>query len=86
MNGAQKLALIKERINNAFHPTFLEVTDDSDQHVGHAGHGGGGRHFTITITSACFAGKSRVDAHREIYSQFNDLIPHEIHALVIKII
>ena len=86
MNRANKLELIKERLSSTFSPSFLEVTDDSDQHAGHAGHGGGGRHFSITISAAHFARQSRVDAHRDIYALFHDLMPQEIHALQIKII
>lgn len=86
MNGKEKLDIIRTRLQQAFQPTLLEITDDSDQHAGHAGHGGGGRHFSVTISSPQLAGKSRVDAHRAIYAQFNDLIPHEIHALKIKIL
>ena len=86
MNGVEKLALIQTRLTDAFHPSTLIVTDDSDQHAGHAGHGGGGRHFSVAISSAFFEGMSRVEAHRAIYAQFKDLIPHEIHALKIKII
>lgn len=86
MNGSEKLALIQDRLTAAFQPSQLIVTDDSDQHAGHAGHGGGGRHFSITISADFFIDKSRVDAHRAIYALFPDLIPHEIHALKIKII
>jgi BolA protein len=81
-----KLDIIKERLTQAFSPSLLDVTDDSDQHIGHAGHGGGGRHFSVTIAAAYFSGKSRVEAHRAVYSLFNDMIPHEIHALKIKIL
>lgn len=86
MKADEKLALIKKRLQEAFVPTYLEVTDDSDQHVGHAGHGGGGRHFGIIISADIFANKNRVESHRIIYSLFKDLMPHEIHALKIKII
>lgn len=86
MTSIEKLALIKERLWTAFSPSLLEVTDDSDQHEGHAGHGGGGRHFSITISAQHFICKSRVEAHRDIYALFNELIPQEIHALKIKII
>lgn len=86
MNAIEKLQLINQRLTDAFHPSELAVTDDSDQHIGHAGHGGGGRHFSVTISAAYFNDKSRVDAHREIYAQLQDLIPQEIHALKIKII
>lgn len=86
MNSSEKLALIQSRLTSAFQPSQLIVTDDSEHHVGHAGHGGGGRHFSITISADYFKGKNRVESHRAIYAQFEDLIPHEIHALKIKII
>jgi BolA family transcriptional regulator, general stress-responsive regulator len=44
----------------------LEVIDDSDKHIGHAGNpdGKGETHFTLEIVSATFAGKSRLQRHR----------------------
>lgn len=86
MNADEKLKLIKDRLQQAFLPTILEVHDDSGEHIGHAGHRGGGRHFTVVISAPLLAEKSRVDAHREIYSHLQDLIPNEVHALKIKII
>ncbi|HTM63305.1 MAG TPA: BolA family protein [Gammaproteobacteria bacterium] len=86
MKAEEKVKLLQDRLTSAFKPTYLIVNDDSDQHVGHAGHGGGGRHFSIIISSDYFKDMSRVEAHRAIYVQFQDLIPHEIHALKIKII
>lgn len=85
MTGLEKEALIRERLTHAFSPSSLQVIDESDQHQGHAGHGGGGRHFAVVIAADFFADKSRVEAHRAIYALFTDLIPHEIHALKIKI-
>lgn len=78
--------LIEERLLAAFSPARLEVLDDSDQHIGHAGHQGGGRHFTIIIQSHAFDGCARVLAHRKIYALFQDVIPERIHALRIQII
>jgi len=77
--------LIKNRLENAFSPTYLKVIDESDQHVGHAGHRGGGRHFAIEIAAKIFDHTSRVMAHRQIYNLFKDMIPEQIHALRIKI-
>lgn len=85
MNAAEKLQLIEMRLTQAFNPTMLQVLDESDAHRGHAGHGGGGRHFAVIITSDFFQGKSRVAGHRAIYDLFPDLIPDEIHALRIVI-
>lgn len=86
MNPIEKISAIKDRLIQSFSPSYLDVIDDSDQHVGHAGHKGGGRHFTIVITAQHFSQQSRVDAHREIYAILDDLIPEEIHALRIKIV
>lgn len=77
--------LIKERLQQAFSPTELEVIDESDLHIGHAGHQGGGRHFAIMISAPILAKLSRVEAHQQIYALFKDMMPHEIHALRIKV-
>mgnify|MGYP002402630302 CR=1 FL=1 len=79
-------AIIETRIKRTFSPSHLEVIDESDQHVGHAGHQGGGRHFAVIIRADCFKGISRVDAHRQIYALFEDMMPDQIHALKIKIL
>lgn len=81
-----KIEIIKQRLTEAFTPTHLEVIDESDQHIGHAGHQGGGRHFAVVIASEKLNGLSRVEAHRQVYSQFADLMPHEIHALRVKVL
>lgn len=86
MNASEKLTLIRERLTAAFAPITLEVIDESDKHAGHAGHGGGGRHFAVVIQASILSGKSRVEAHRAVYALFEDLMPHEIHALRIKIL
>jgi BolA family transcriptional regulator, general stress-responsive regulator len=81
----QRAALIRERLQQAFAPTHLEVIDESDKHVGHAGHQGGGRHFAIVISAECLVDLKRVDAHRRIYALFEDMMPDKIHALRIVI-
>ncbi len=86
MNSVERLALIESRIRDAFSPVFLEVIDESDQHIGHAGHQGGGRHFAVVIAATQLNGLSRVDAHRQIYALFADQMPDQIHALRIKVV
>jgi BolA family transcriptional regulator, general stress-responsive regulator len=85
MSTLQHVDIIQARLKQAFHPNHLEVIDESDKHIGHPGHQGGGRHFAVVITAACFNAISRVEAHRQIYALFNDMIPEQIHALRIKI-
>ena len=73
---------IKQRLQ-VFEPTLLELSDQSELHKGHAGNGGGG-HFTLTIKSSHFSGKSHIIRHRLIYAQLADLMTKQIHALSIQ--
>lgn len=77
--------IIEQRLQEAFAPDYLDVIDESHEHVGHAGYQGGGRHFAIIIHSHMLQSISRVEAHRKIYALFNDLMPDKIHALRIQI-
>jgi BolA family transcriptional regulator, general stress-responsive regulator len=83
--NVNRVDLIRSRLEQAFTPDFLEVIDESDKHIGHAGHQGGNRHFAIKIQAAAFYNISRVEAHRKIYALFTDLMPEQIHALRIEI-
>ena len=59
-----------------------EVQDDSHLHAGHAG-AREGRHFTVRIASARFAGLSRVARHRLVYDALGPLGAQGVHALAI---
>lgn len=80
-----RVELLRERLISAFSPSYLEVLDESDQHIGHAGHQGGGRHFAIIISAVSLNQLSRVEAHRKIYALFADMMPDPIHALRIEV-
>lgn len=67
----------------ALAPQHLVVRDDSAAHAGHAG-AREGRHFTVQLTAACFAGLSRVARHRLVYDALGGLAPRGIHALAIE--
>lgn len=67
----------------ALAPISLSIQDDSALHAGHAGNQGGG-HFTLSMTSSHFSGKSQIMRHRLIYQTLADLMPNKIHALSIK--
>ena len=73
--------IIRERLA-PLEPQLLEIVDDSAKHAGHAGNRGGG-HFTVTVVSSQFSGKSPIMRHRIIYQALQDLIPSRIHALSI---
>ena len=65
-------------------PTFLQIHDDSHEHVGHAGAKSGG-HFTVEIASPRFAGLSKIAQHRLVYAALGDLQVLKIHALRILV-
>lgn len=88
MNSAKenRADIIRQRLESHFAPTHLEVIDESEQHLGHAGYQGGHRHFAIVISASALNGISAVAAHRKIYALFADMMPEQIHALRIKVI
>lgn len=86
MKNTDRKSLIHERLTHAFSPSRLEVIDESDQHIGHAGHQGGGRHFAIVIESDSLKNLTRIEAHRQIYALFTDIMPEQLHALKISIL
>lgn len=72
---------IRSALQSRLQPEALEVIDDSHLHAGHAGAREGG-HFTVRISSARFAGLSRIAQHRLVYDALRDL--KGIHALAIE--
>jgi BolA protein len=76
---------IETKLQAAFDPARLEVLDESHQHAGHGGwREGGETHFRVRITSAAFAGKSRVETHRAINQVLSDELSERVHALAIE--
>jgi BolA protein len=78
-----RAAAIESRLRAALAPESLEVADDSQQHIGHVGAGGGG-HYTVTIVSARFAGLNTVARHRLVYDALAELMRADVHALSIR--
>jgi len=73
------------RLHSALSPTRIELVDDSEQHRGHGGYNPAGEsHFSLVIESAEFAGKSRVERQRMVYSALGDLMEERVHALSIR--
>jgi BolA protein len=73
------------RLNSALSPIRIELVDDSEAHRGHGGYDPAGEsHFSLTIESPAFAGKSRVERQRMVYAALGDLMRERVHALSIK--
>ena len=74
-----------KRLDSALAPTRIDLTDDSEQHRGHGGYNPAGEsHFSLTIESPAFAGKSRVERQRLVHSALGDLLHERVHALSIR--
>ena len=74
-----------ERLNSALSPSRIELVDDSEQHRGHGGYNPAGEsHFSLSIESAAFGGKSRVERQRMIYAALGDFMHERVHALSIR--
>ena len=76
---------ITRRLTAALSPTHLKLVDDSEKHRGHGGYNPAGEsHFSLTIESPAFAGMSRVQRQRAVYSALRELMDERIHALSIR--
>ncbi|GEQ99243.1 BolA family transcriptional regulator [Iodidimonas gelatinilytica] len=70
----------------AFHPTHMDLRDESHKHVGHAGHRETGEsHFHLEMESAQFAGKSAVARQRMVYALLAEDLREQVHALSLKL-
>ncbi len=76
---------IEQRLNAALTPESLIVRDDSDQHIGHAGHRPGGEtHFFVEVVSQRFAGQGRLARQRLVFAALDELMRERVHALSIS--
>ncbi len=82
-SAKNRTAALEARLREVFAPTHLAIVDDSHRHAGHAG-SSGGSHFTVTIVSSAFAGKSPVERQRMVYALFaEELRSGAIHAMAL---
>ncbi len=76
---------IEDRLTAAFHPSVLQVVNESYKHAGHSGDDGTGEsHFHITIRAEAFGPMSRVARHRAVQAALGDL-NQRIHAIALDI-
>ncbi len=76
---------IEERLTAAFHPSVLDVVNESHRHAGHAGDDGTGEsHFKITIRAAAFSSMTRIARHRAVHQALGDLNTR-IHAIALDV-
>ncbi len=75
---------IEKLLTDALAPESLQVTDDSQQHVGHGGYDASGSHFHVTVVSQSFHSLDTLSRHRIIYDALGEMMQNEIHALQIS--
>ena len=74
--------IMRQKLSAALDPSELKIVDESHRHVGHAGHDGRGEsHFQLRIVSSVFAGQSRIDRQRRVYTILADELADRVHAL-----
>ncbi|MGE4062805.1 MAG: BolA family protein [Rhodospirillaceae bacterium] len=79
---------MRTKLTKQLAPLRLEIEDDSARHRGHAGahpDGGGETHFNVTIESAVFTGKGRVERQRIVYGILAEELRERVHALSLKL-
>jgi len=81
---ASRMAIMRERLEEALQPSVLEIEDESHHHIGHAGARDGRGHFKLHIASAKFTGLSPLQRHRLVYAALGELMQTDIHALAIE--
>jgi BolA protein len=73
---------IRASLEAAFTPSTLTVTDQSAQHVGHAGAADVGEtHYDVTIVSSAFAGQNRVARSRAVHDVLAPEFANGLHAI-----
>ena len=78
---------IRTKLTDALQPAELQIVDDSAKHQGHAGHDPRGEtHFSVTVVSEQFAGKSRVERQRLVYGLLAAEMSERVHALALRTI
>ena len=75
---------IRDKLTRAFSPERIDVCDDSARHAGHAGaREGGESHFSVSLVSAAFAHKTRVERQRMVNQVLSEELAGPVHALSI---
>jgi len=71
---AMDLKEIENYIKEAIPDASIEIKDLA----------GDGNHYSATIISSKFAGKSKIEQHKMVYNSLKGRMGNELHALAIK--
>jgi BolA family transcriptional regulator, general stress-responsive regulator len=82
--SAARVAMIRERLQQALSPLELDIVDESHKHAGHAGARDGRGHFRVRIVAMAFAGLPAIRRHQLVYAALAELMQTDIHALAME--
>jgi len=86
MQSRTRAERIDSALRTAFAPALLRITDDSGQHVGHAGwRPGGETHYSVLIVSDSFRGMNRVARSRAVHDILAAEFADGLHALALTL-
>ena len=71
---AMNLNEIESLIKEAMPDAIVEIQDLA----------GDGNHYSATITSSQFSGKSKIEQHKMVYNSLKGRMGNDLHALAIK--
>tara|TARA_B100001027_G_scaffold46856_1_gene30700 strand:- start:134 stop:364 length:231 start_codon:yes stop_codon:yes gene_type:complete len=71
---AMDLKEIERLIKETFSDATVEIQDLA----------GDGNHYSATVTSAKFTGKSKIEQHKMVYNSLKGKMGNELHALALK--
>ena len=71
---AMDLKEIERLIKEAFSDATVEIQDLA----------GDGNHYSATVTSSKFSGKSKIEQHKMVYNSLKCKMGNELHALALK--
>lgn len=79
-------AEIRDRLDEHFKPQELDVIDESEKHIGHAGYPEGGQsHFRVRMRATALADMSRLARHRAVHDALGPELIGRIHALAMDL-
>jgi BolA protein len=79
-------AEIREKLDMRFSPQELDVIDESEKHIGHAGYQEGGQsHFHVRMRAKALSGMSRLARHRAVHAALGPDLLGRIHALALDL-
>lgn len=77
---------IEKKLQVEFDASVIDVVDDSERHLGHAGYREGGEsHFNVMLVSSKFTGINRVARSRLVHDVLKLELASSVHALSLKL-